>query len=336
MSSADLGTKVSIIVPIYKVEKYLSKCIDSLIEQTYTNIEIILVDDGSPDKCPQICDDYAKKDKRIEVIHKENGGLSDARNFGIERAMGEYICFVDSDDWVDADYVESLLRSAVKYKADIAECGYRKYIEEKDSYYCDTDIRGVDLPKVELGSEAAISLILNRGLHRAVSVNKIYKRSLFVDYQLRFPKGRINEDEFTTYKLLFLSNKVVRIGNTLYNYLQRSDSIMGSTFKKNRLDILKTPGEMRSFFRRHNFDADNEIVFYEFNNQVKIINKMIAFDMMGEKEFEDVINSVKANISKINSNQHITKKRKMVAKLLGHPRLYIFIRKLWMKINKNV
>ncbi len=130
-----LGEKISVIVPIYKVEEYLHRCIDSIINQTYTNLEIILVDDGSPDNCPMICDEYAKKDSRIRVIHKKNGGLSDARNAGLEIATGEYIGFVDSDDWIHKDMYHILYKNIIEKDADIAECSIKKernYLNSKD------------------------------------------------------------------------------------------------------------------------------------------------------------------------------------------------------------
>ena len=121
---------VSIIVPIYKVEPYLRRCLDSIVNQSYTNLEIILVDDGSPDNCPQICDEYASKDNRIKVIHKKNGGLSDARNAGLDICKGEYISFVDSDDWVDEKYIETLLDLAIKENVDIAIGEHEKKIRD--------------------------------------------------------------------------------------------------------------------------------------------------------------------------------------------------------------
>ncbi|MGN1300444.1 MAG: glycosyltransferase family 2 protein [Clostridia bacterium] len=122
---------ISVIIPVYKVEKYLEQCISSVIRQTYRNLEIILVDDGSPDNCPKICDEYAKKDNRIRVIHKKNGGVSSARNIGIDKAKGKWIAFIDSDDWVEENYIERLHVCAVKENADIALCGYNRIIFNK-------------------------------------------------------------------------------------------------------------------------------------------------------------------------------------------------------------
>ena len=126
-----MDEKVSIIVPVYNVEKYLDKCIESIVNQTYRNIEIILVDDGSPDKCPEICNEWAKKDDRIKVIHKENGGLSSARNAALEIAQGDYITFVDSDDWIENDMIQSMLTCAAKNDADIVCCGF--YFDNVDT-----------------------------------------------------------------------------------------------------------------------------------------------------------------------------------------------------------
>ena len=137
---------ISVIVPIYNVEKYLDRCVDSIINQTYKNLEIILVDDGSPDNCPQMCDDYAKKDSRIKVVHKENGGLSDARNVGMEVATGEYVSFIDSDDYISLDFYETLLETIVDNDSDIVECGVVKFYEDNsfDKYSDDLKVTNYD------------------------------------------------------------------------------------------------------------------------------------------------------------------------------------------------
>ena len=126
-----MDSLISVIVPIYNVEKYLQKCVDSIINQTYKNLEIILVDDGSPDNCPKMCDDYAEKDSRIKVVHKENGGLSDARNVGMEVATGEYVSFIDSDDYISLDFYETLLETIVDNDSDVVECGVVKFYENE-------------------------------------------------------------------------------------------------------------------------------------------------------------------------------------------------------------
>lgn len=129
---------ISVIVPIYNVEKYLVRCVDSIVNQTYKNLEIILVDDGSPDRCPQMCDDYAEKDSRIKVVHKKNGGLSDARNAGMAVATGEYISFIDSDDWIETSMFELLLNNIFQYDCEIS-CGGIKARRIGNSWYWDLD-----------------------------------------------------------------------------------------------------------------------------------------------------------------------------------------------------
>ena len=198
--------KISVIVPIYKVEKYIHRCIDSIINQTYKNLEIILVDDGSPDSCPRICDEYAKKDKRIKVIHKENGGLSDARNKGVDIATGDYIAFVDSDDYIHPNMYEVLIYELEKNNSDIALCKY-KIVYEKSKIK--TEIDG----KFEVYSlnnlQALDSMYGKDGVDFIVAWNKLYKKDLF--NKIRYPVGKIHEDEYTTYKLLFASKNVIYI-----------------------------------------------------------------------------------------------------------------------------
>ncbi|MCR5769647.1 MAG: glycosyltransferase [Butyrivibrio sp.] len=216
---------ITVIVPIYHVEKYLHRCIDSIIDQTYRNLEIILVDDGSDDGCPEICDEYAGKDNRIVVIHKENGGLSDARNKGIEIAKGEYLAFVDSDDYIHKDMYQIMMDSLFSSESDICMCSY-KYVydgkaKEKDNTY------GSDY-KTEIidGKSAQNNYYMgDKKLELTVAWNKLYKRELF--RELRYPKGKIFEDEYTTYKALYKSNKICIVDLPLYYYLQRNDSIIG-------------------------------------------------------------------------------------------------------------
>lgn len=208
---------VSIIVPIYKVELYLRRCLDSIVNQSYTNLEIILVDDGSPDNCPQICDEYAANDNRIVVIHKENGGLSDARNAGLDICKGEYVSFVDSDDWVDEKYIEILLDLAIKENADIS-------IGNHSFAYEDGSITKFSFEsKSYLKSEAIKKIILYQTLPWGASWGKIYKRRIFLKYN--FPVGKIHEDDYTSYKFIYEANKVICIDKSLYNYFQRNDSI---------------------------------------------------------------------------------------------------------------
>ena len=231
---------VSVIVPIYNVEDYLPKCIDSIICQTYKNIEIILVDDGSPDSCGQICENYKKKDSRIKVIHKENGGLSDARNAGICRAKGSYYVFRDSDDYIHERMIETLVEGVVSTSADIAVCSFKNVKEDEI-----IDIHsGINTGSYKLISEDIDRLSYFYGdkyTEFTVAWNKIYPASFFKE--IKYPKGKIHEDEFTTYKLLELAKKIAYIDVPLYYYVSRSSSIMGEEFSLKRLHRLDAISE---------------------------------------------------------------------------------------------
>lgn len=221
---------ISVIVPVYQVENYLNQCIESIIEQTYTNLEIILIDDGSKDNCPQICDDWSIKDKRIKVIHKKNGGLSDARNVGLDIAKGKYIAFIDSDDWVDSRYIELLYNSLIKSEADISACSIQK-VYDADS----VDPYNLN-PKLQLVTpKEAIKDILHDRRFKTVAWNKLYSKEILSGE--RFIVGRIHEDEFFSYKVFDKAQKLVFVDASLYKYRQRSGSIMSSPSLKH-LDLL--------------------------------------------------------------------------------------------------
>ena len=224
--------KVSVIVPIYNVEKYLSECIDSIIAQTYTNLEIILVDDGSPDNCPAICDEYAKKDDRIIVIHKSNGGLSSARNAGLDIMTGEYCCFVDSDDVINIHFVEYLLNICLSNNADISYCGYSKFISvgEIDVYSIPENDREV----LVFENDEAIKNYFSGWIYPMVW-NKLYKSDCFDD--LRFLIVKRSEDVPMTFELLFRKYKFCGLkGCPLYYYRNAQNSIM--TNPKLSIDVI--------------------------------------------------------------------------------------------------
>lgn len=236
--------RISVIVPIYKVEAYLDKCVQSIVDQTYTDLEIILVDDGSPDRCGDMCEAWAKKDSRIKVIHKENGGLSDARNAGMAIAAGEYICFVDSDDWINPRYVELLHTAVVKHQASVAACDVTPFYE--NDAVC-TDI-SQPIQCASYTSEAAIATLINGTHFRAVAWNKLFRRDLLQGEQ--FPVGKYHEDEFFSYRILAKAETLVYVDVPLYYYLQRSGSIMTSVSVRH-LDALDAGLQRLSFLEEH-------------------------------------------------------------------------------------
>lgn len=217
---------VSVIVPIYKVEQYLDDCVNSIVNQTYCNLEIILVDDGSPDNCGKICDQWAKQDNRIKVIHKENGGLSDARNAGLDIATGDFIAFVDSDDWIELDMYEVMLEAILDTNATMCACGiYDSYEDRTVEHKC--------IPCEGTANEI-LPLIYQDTIFPVAAWNKLYRRILWSDF--RYPVGKICEDAFTTYLLVDRSEKIVQISKPLYHYRIRANSIMTSKFRPARMD----------------------------------------------------------------------------------------------------
>lgn len=210
---------ISVIVPVYNVEAYLSRCVDSILAQSYANLEILLVNDGSRDRSGTICDEYAAKDSRIRVIHKENGGLSSARNAGIDAATGEYLGFVDSDDWIEAGTYGPMLALMEKYRAELV-CGGRYDVSGKNGE------RKVGLcPRKEeciTGEEMVGRIFLWDGCDSSVC-DKLFHRSLFDTF--RFPHGKVSEDVATTYKIVLKAKRVVMWDKPVYNYFHRPGSI---------------------------------------------------------------------------------------------------------------
>lgn len=209
---------VSVIVPVYGVEDYLEKCIESMRSQTYRNLQIILIDDGSPDNCGAICDEYAKTDSRISVIHKPNGGVASARNAGLRAAMGEYIGWVDPDDWIQPDMFEYLLSNAVRYGADITVCGRIEQYVSRQVYkgWAETELINCE--------EALKRLLENREMGNYLW-DKLFKRGLFEG--VAFPEGRTFEDVAVMHRLFVKAERVLCLPEYKYNYTQRENSIVG-------------------------------------------------------------------------------------------------------------
>ena len=246
--------KVSIVVPAYNVEKYIEKCVNSIISQTFTDIEIILVDDGSRDSTGEICDELAFKDMRISVIHKQNEGLSDARNTGIAAADGEFICFIDGDDYIHPKYCETLFNLIVDNKADIAVCGYIKTqdynCKVEDEISCTTGI---------FNKTTAMQELVTSDKFMNYAWNKMYKKSLFDG--VLYPVGRNWEDLGTTYKLFDKADKIVYCNAKLYFYIQRSGSITSTVSVKNALDIFELERERGSFLTENYADLEDYLEY---------------------------------------------------------------------------
>lgn len=318
-----MNNKISVIVPIYSVEKYLSKCIDSIINQTYTNLEIILVDDGSPDNCSIICDDYSLMDIRIKVIHKKNGGLSDARNAGLNVATGDYISFLDSDDYIHKEFYETLINLIIQYDADVAQCEFLKVYEDSKSNPngCDFD---TDEKISVLDNREALNNLFNEYYVNTVVVwNKLYKRELFKS--IRYPKGKIHEDEYTTYKVLFVTNKVVTTSKQLYYYLQRENSIMGKGFNIKSLDKID------AYYGQVLFYNDKKLFELEVKAKSRL-EGVIRESMIGvlnstldgkDKFFNNLINYYRRNYALFRDNINVSIKKKVIMILFKYSPKFI-------------
>lgn len=239
---------ISIVIPVYKVEKYLPKCIESIIGQTYENLEIFLVDDCSPDGCGAICDSYAGKDVRIRVIHREkNAGAAAARNLSIERAKGEYLFFADSDDWIAPDTIEVLLKKMREYDADCCVGGCVTVLEGADGKL--TYQKRKRVPEHCKTAREAMERLL---LHESAAWNRLYRREAFE--KLRFPEGRINDDEAIALRLYANMERIVFLDQDTYYYRKRKDSITTSAFSLKQLDCVKNSRENLKFVRKNNPD----------------------------------------------------------------------------------
>lgn len=223
---------ISVIIPIYNVQDFLPSCVDSVLSQSYTNIEVILVDDGSPDGCGKICDEYKNKDSRVKVIHKMNGGLSDARNAGIENCNGEYLCFIDSDDIIHKDYIKCQYEQIMLTHSEMSVCLFSKFFEE-DKIEC-AETENVDIQELD-NNQLILKIFEKNNIHFISACTKLYKKSLFDN--LRFEVGRLHEDEFIVFHIFSRCQKAVFVNAPLYFYRERPGSItMTKTYKEKNLD----------------------------------------------------------------------------------------------------
>lgn len=250
--------KISVIVPIYKVEKYLQACVESITNQTYENLEIILVDDGSPDNCPKMIDEYAKNDKRIKVIHKENGGLSSARNAGLEIATGEYVIFVDSDDSISVNNCKHLYELAKKYGADIVVARNVNVYENEDGKIIKPKEENEKREAQVVSKAEILKTMMLDGNVGNFAHTKLFKLGLFND--IRFPNGKVYEDVATTYKLIHNAEKIVYTNEIVYYYLVgRIGAITYNFSEKKILDSLEAYNTQYKFLKE-NYKEINDYI----------------------------------------------------------------------------
>ena len=316
---------ISVILPIYNVEKYLPACMESIFAQTYQNLEIILVDDGSTDNCCGLCDEYAEKDKRVVVYHKKNGGLSDARNYGLEHARGEYITFVDSDDYVDDDYVEYLLLLINRYHSRMSICQHR--------------VRYNNGSVKEMGSAGEEELTAQRCLERMLYHDvidtsawaKLYHRDLFDG--VRYPVNKIFEDAATTYILMMRCDRIPVGYESKYNYIFRNNSIVNSGFKRSKLDLLDATDKMAEDITQKYPELKKAAVRRQVYARFSTLNQMLeSSDYLEIKE--ELIGYIKRHKKDIFCNREAPKRDKagLLLLMLSY-RLYRFC---WLRYRKQI
>lgn len=287
--------EVSIIVPVYQVENYIRQCVDSILAQTFTDFELILVDDGSKDQSGKLCDEYAGMDERVKVIHKENGGLSDARNRGMDQMVGNYFMFVDSDDYIGTTMLECLYKSILDEDADIAACNFLYFFENDREKDFSTNIKS----EVLTGAE----IFYNRKNERnygiwTVAWNKLYKRETFG--KVRFRLGKYHEDEFWANEIYQMDIRVVTIPECLYYYRQRNNSIMGKKSIARDFDILEAFQERIYIYLKEQQYADQayKVLIYsleyleESKRLITNINEKNIF-IQAEKRTRDIVRQLK-------------------------------------------
>ena len=250
---------VSIIIPIYNVERYLDRCIASVANQTHPNLQIILIDDGSTDRSAEICDTWAGKDQRVVVIHQENGGVSVARNRGLDIAEGEYILWVDSDDYIAPETVKIMLDIAAKTDTDMVICDFEKGTADNFPFSV-----SCEAPHQQIDSISALNRIYtdsHSALRYAAPWAKLAKRHLYQG--IRYPIGKIFEDIYTTHKLLYRCERIAVLNAPLFYYFQRPDSIMNASFSMKKLDYLQALVERIAFFKEHSLSELERIAYDE-------------------------------------------------------------------------
>ncbi len=284
---------VSIVIPVYNVEKYLSRCLNSVLDQNYRNLEIILVDDGSTDKSSNICDEYKDKDERIKVIHQQNKGLSGARNSGIDTATGEYICFIDSDDYISNYYVEQLIKTSIVENSDIVTCGYIQGYD--DNYIFDSKKSSSEVYSYS-SADALANWHDKYKKVETVAWNKLYKFKLF-ETGIRYPVGKYFEDVPTTHLLVSEAQTISFINSKLYYYYQRNSSIQGSPDDNKIEQRMEMQTQRFMWFKNHGYFSAYErlvdkylkylIICYAQTESINLKDTIL-------KEFREIKNS--ANI----------------------------------------
>ena len=304
---------ISVIVPVYNVEKYLDKCIASIVNQTYQELEVILVDDGSSDGCREICDRWAEKDRRINVIHKKNGGLSDARNAGLDVANGEYIGFVDGDDYIHSDMYQKLWETSIGYDADLVMCRF-DHVDENGVL-----IKG-DVGEFEAGlidKREAMNWIVNKGWS-CVVWNKLFRSKLFRN--IRFPYGKIYEDRMIMPLIIDRSDRIAATTDVLYYYVHSVNGITRSKPSIRKLDKIEAYYSNLRYFEKHYADFSQEIANHMIDNYLLIRDQVGIIPSKDKERMREVKGMVRYCLSRYGKQIRFWHKLNLVC-----PKLYYFL-----------
>jgi len=294
---------ISIIIPVYNVEKYINRCIDSILKQTYKNIEVILVDDGSTDNSGKICDEYSEKDKRIKVIHKQNGGQSEARNYALDIFEGEYVTFLDSDDYVSEDYIEYMYNLLINTKTEMSICAVQIVNDDKKMY-------NIEQTKIEIYNkkEAFENLLYSEGVEVAVYA-KLYPRKYFDE--IRFPVGEKYEDIAIIAELMNKAEKISYGDKKCYFYYTRPGSTSKSGFNKNELDYIKNVKRMLDFIKSNLTGVEEAILRYRIYSKFRILRIMLFSENKDKKLQAEIIKEIKCDYNKILKDPRAPKRDKI-------------------------
>lgn len=273
--------KISVIVPVYNVENYLTRCVDSILSQTYKNIEILLIDDGSTDASGDICNKYCREDSRVSVVHQRNGGLASARNAGIDISTGEYLTFIDSDDYVSSYYIENLVNAIKKFNADLSISMFINVVDG-DEYKALEGSNDLLNAQIEDSHMCLEDMLYQRGIETSAP-GKLYRKELIKD--LRFPSGKLYEDIMFTTKMILRSHKIVRIENVDYFYYQRNNSIQYQKFNERKMDCIWHSRELVSYINNNAPDLLNASYVRYFGGLCNILFQIPEDSYDKEREF---------------------------------------------------
>ena len=318
---------ISIIVPVYNVEQYLEKCVNSIINQTYKNLEIILVDDGATDTSCKMCDELAKIDSRIKVYHKENGGLSDARNYGVERATGEYIGFVDSDDYIDSEMYEKLYEAIKKENTDVAECNLKIIYPDRVELFTEKKYYSVCTKQEYLEEYLKIEKVFGSACVRLIN-SKIAKK-------INFPVGKLYEDTYYAYGLINVADSYVIMDAPYYNYLMRENSITNARFNPRIFNLIEIVEEFHNTVYENYPGLEEAADCRRMYAYFSVLNSILLEDeFKNNSYYPKIINYFKGNYKMILKNKYINRSRKLSVILI---KLNIDLyRKVLMKYKKKI